>query len=227
MTAGKTTKTGFAVIYKGELIASGEAKAVRSSLEDVWSLKGTKLIDALENKLVLQRIDDAIEKLKIPIKIPNNTLGALESSKRLKKIYDTLKTMKQSNKFNPNKNKLTLKNKKVPLSSNGISADFANTPYLYKTKGNEKNIVKIKLTGNRANDNKLAFELSVINPTDKILNDYVWHHINDFDTTTGTCVMQLVERQVHRFSKPHYGETSLVDYFYQKAIYSKKLSLKI
>ncbi len=37
------------MVYKGELIASGEAKAVRSSLEDVWSLKGTKLADALES----------------------------------------------------------------------------------------------------------------------------------------------------------------------------------
>jgi hypothetical protein len=51
--------------------------------------------------------------------------------------------------------------------------------------------------------------------------------MNDFDPMNGTCVMQLVERKVHQYSKPHYGSTSLVDYYYQKAIYSQKLSLKL
>lgn len=48
MTAGRTTKTGFAVVYKGEVIASGEARVVRSSLGDVWKLKGTNLTNALD-----------------------------------------------------------------------------------------------------------------------------------------------------------------------------------
>lgn len=123
--------------------------------------------------------------------------------------------------------KLVENNIEVPLSSNGISADYANTQYLFKTSGNEINIVKIKLTGSRRLDDKLAYELAGIKPTDEILENFVWHHMNDFDPVHGTCVMQLVEDSVHTFSKPHYGATSLVDYYHQKPIYSKILSLKI
>lgn len=36
------------VIYKGEVIASGEAKVVKNSLGDIWKLKGTNLKDALD-----------------------------------------------------------------------------------------------------------------------------------------------------------------------------------
>lgn len=191
---------------------------------------GASKIDDLGSRISQQEIkviDDAIEKLRIIIKLPKNTLSVAENTERMKKIYNALLTMKRSNKFNPKKNKLLSNGYKVPLSKNGITADYASTKYLFPVKGNEKNIVRIKLTGSRYNDDKLAYELSGIRLTDKISKDYVWHHMNDFDPKTGTCIMQLVERKAHRFSKPHYGATSLVDYFYQKAIYSKKLTLKI
>ncbi len=162
MTAGKTTKTGFAVIYKGELIASGEAKAVRSSLEDVWSLKGTKLIDALENKLVLQRIDDAIEKLGIKITVPKNTFNAIQSQRKLERILISLKNRKPPKIFDPKKEALNNLGIKLPKSKNGVSVDFENTVCLYPSSGNQKNIVKIKMTGSRRFDDKLAYELSGI-----------------------------------------------------------------
>jgi hypothetical protein len=189
--------------------------------------KADDLTRQLNELAELKRIDDAIIKLKIQIKIPKNVLSAAESVKRMDNIYSTLRNMKGSNKFNPKKSKLAIENKNVPLSKNGISSDFENAPYLYKTNGDQRNIVKIKLTGNRALDEKLAYELAGIKKTDFIHENYVWHHMNDFDPVNGTCIMQLVEDAVHTFSKPHYGATSLVDYFYQKAIYSRKLSLKI
>lgn len=46
--AGKTIKKGAAVVYKGEIIASGEAKSVRKELQGIWGLKGEKLIQALD-----------------------------------------------------------------------------------------------------------------------------------------------------------------------------------
>ncbi|MCJ1805690.1 hypothetical protein [Flavobacterium covae] len=40
---------GYAVIYKGEEIASGTAKEVRETLRDVWNASGSKLIEVLDN----------------------------------------------------------------------------------------------------------------------------------------------------------------------------------
>jgi hypothetical protein len=211
-----------------ELVAAEERLAAVKKLEEIAG--GASKIDDLGSRITQQElkvIDDAMKKLGITSKIPKNSLNSADSLKRMEKIYDTLKTMKKSNKFNPKKNKLLEKGLNIPLSKNGVTANYEGTSFLFKTMGNEKNIVRIKLTGNRAHDNKLAFELSGIKPTDDILNNYVWHHMNDFDPNTGTCVMQLVEDSVHTFSKPHYGATSLVDYYFQKAIYSKRLSLNI
>jgi hypothetical protein len=157
------------VFYKGEVIAEGEYHAVRKALNDVLSKEGLALEKTLDLFADMGRIDQAVKKLGITIRIPQNTLNAIESTRRMQKIYTTLKSMKGSNKFNPKKNKLVENNKEVPLSSNGISADFENTPYLYKTNGDEKNIVKIKLTGSRALDEKLAYELAGIKPSDVTL----------------------------------------------------------
>ncbi len=49
MAVGKTTKTGIVVLYKGEIIASGEARAVRKSLSELWKAKGVSLEEMLEN----------------------------------------------------------------------------------------------------------------------------------------------------------------------------------
>lgn len=49
LAGGKTGKEGLVVIYKGEVLASGEAKAVRNSLDEVFGAKGTALTTNLEN----------------------------------------------------------------------------------------------------------------------------------------------------------------------------------
>lgn len=227
------SKTGdtIEVIYKGEKVFEGEQKVVKEWLEDLHykpndkTQKWLQLI--VEERELLRKIDKAIEKLGIEIKLPKNILNVIESEKRLKKIYDTLKNMSKSNKFKPGKNALMENGYKVPLSKNGVSADYRDTEYLFQVSGTEKNIVKIRLTGDRETDKLLCWELSGINPTQEIKDRFVWHHMNDFDPINGTCEMQLVLDLVHTASKPHYGATSLVDYFYQKAIYSSKLSLKI
>ncbi|MCP1997086.1 EndoU domain-containing protein [Flavobacterium sp. HSC-61S13] len=49
MTVGKTTKSGIVVLHKGEILASGEARAVRKSLSELWKAKGERLAYLLDN----------------------------------------------------------------------------------------------------------------------------------------------------------------------------------
>ncbi len=94
---------------------------------------------------------------------------------------------------------------KLPRSKNGLSVDFENTPYLYPVTANQKNIVKIKMTGSDYYDNKLAYELSGI----KKDGMYTWHHLDDYNPLINTCTMQLVIKRVHRAAVPHYGSVEL------------------
>jgi len=80
---------------------------------------------------------------------------------------------------------------------------------LYPITGEQKNIVKIKLTGIRRFDDKLAYELAGI----KKNKNYTWHHLDDYDPIDGTCTMQLVDKDVHRASIPHYGSVELIKKF--------------
>jgi len=48
LVGGKAGKEGLVVVYKGEVLASGDAKTVRNSLDEVWSAKGVDLKNTLE-----------------------------------------------------------------------------------------------------------------------------------------------------------------------------------
>ena len=160
--------------------------------------------------LTLNNIDEAIEKLGINITVPRNTLNATQSFKKLDGIFRVLKSKRPPKTFDPNKEALKKLGIKLPKSKNGLSVDFADTPYLYPVKGNEKNIVKIKLTGSRRMDDKLAYELSGIEKN----RNYTWHHLDDYDPMTNTCTMQLVDLEIHVKTYPHYGSVELVKQFF-------------
>lgn len=210
ITGGRAAKNGLVVIYKGEVIASGEAKAVKNSLGDIWKLKGAKLIEALESRLWLKNIDEAVQRLGINITVPKNTLNAVQSERRLHRIIRSLERKIPPKIFNPNKKALKELGIKLPKSKTGLSVDFADSPYLYPVTGNQKNIVKIKLTGTRRNDDRLAYELSGIRKN----KNYTWHHLDDYDSTTNTCTMQLVDLEIHVKTYPHYGSVELVKQFF-------------
>ena len=89
-----------------------------------------------------------------------------------------------------------------------MSVDFAETEYLYKTAGEEKNIVTIKLTGDELLDKKLANKLANLKKQPK---GFTWHHLNDYNPKRGTCTMQLVETIIHKASCPHYGAVKLIE----------------
>jgi RHS repeat-associated protein len=107
-----------------------------------------------------------------------------------------------SPKFNPNKPALAGKNMNIPASKNGYAPDFSGTNYLYKATGNQKNSVQVKLTGSLADDFAAANKAAGLNgkPT-----GYTWHHLDDYNQSTGMATLQLVETKVHIKTAPHTG----------------------
>jgi hypothetical protein len=99
---------------------------------------------------------------------------------------------------------------KLKATKNGLCADFAGTKYLYPAKGKEKNIIKIKLTGNDYYDFKLANDLAGLS---KKPLGYTWHHLDDYDPITNTCTMQLVKTVIHTKTNPHFGGVKLIEEF--------------
>lgn len=178
-------------------------------------LAKVKVLNAVDSEL--KQIDEAIEKLGIEIKVPKNKLGQAQSAQKIEAI---LKEIKKTNKnFNPGKNALKKEGIKLPKTQNGLGVcvDFKGTQYLYPVTGNQKNIVRIKLTGSRRFDNKLAYELSGI----KRNKNYTWHHLDDFNPVTNTCTMQLVLKDIHKITTPHAGAVAIVEKYFSSFRYSK------
>ena len=65
MVGGKAGKEGLVVVYKGEVLASGDAKTVRNSLDEVFGAKSKELVTNLENSYLrvnaLRRWGDKID----------------------------------------------------------------------------------------------------------------------------------------------------------------------
>jgi hypothetical protein len=181
--------------------------AVRKALKDVLTKEGRLLEEALDQMSSMGRINNAIKELGIKILVPKNTLNAADSVRRMKRIIASLK-LKQP--FNPDKAALKNLGIKLPKSQMGTSVDFADTPYLYPARGEQKNIVKIVLTGDRNLDKKLAYLLSEISPN----KNYTWHHLDDFEPLNNTCTMQLVLKEIHEATYPHYGAVAIIEEFF-------------
>ncbi len=99
---------------------------------------------------------------------------------------------------------------KLPRSKNGLSVDFVDTPYLYPVTGNQKNIVKIKMTGSNYYDNKLANRLAGFEsqPT-----NFTWHHLDDYNVIDGVCTVQYVNKDIHASTYPHFGSVKVIEDF--------------
>ena len=207
----------YALLYEGEVIVEGGAIDLHKEVNGIVSKSfRSTLNNVLEERGSLKRIDDAIEKLSIN-NIPKNTLSALQAQRRLNKIISKLK--RSSKKFDPNKQALKKLKIKLPKSKTGLSVDFEGSPYLYPAKGNEKAIVKIKLTFNDIHDKLLANKLAGFsrNPA-----GYTWHHLDDYDPLNGTCTMQLVETKIHQATVPHYGGVKIAEEFFKITYKTRK-----
>ena len=82
------------------------------------------------------------------------------------------------------------------------SVDFSNSPDLYPIEGGQKNIVKIVMQGSRTRDFTQANKAAGFSKTP---TGYTWHHVADFNSSTGETTMQLVRRSAHEATYPHIG----------------------
>lgn len=103
-----------------------------------------------------------------------------------------------------------------PLSDNGLAPDFSkmsnSSSILFPTTGNQKNIVRIKMTGKRSGKdgdfdkaNEEAKIQSLVPSGKWKPDDYTWHHLDDFNPITEECTMQLVKTSEHIKTFPHTG----------------------
>ena len=86
--------------------------------------------------------------------------------------------------------------------------DFTGSPDLFPVTGNQKKIVTITMQGSRGRDFTQAFKEAGIKATDPAVDDYTWHHVDDFDPKTGKSTMQLVKTSAHEATFPHGGSVS-------------------
>jgi hypothetical protein len=116
---------------------------------------------------------------------------------------------------------------RFPFGENGLAAekgypgigrtaeggpDFAGTDYLYPAAEGQLNSVTIKLTGSYTGDFDMANTQAGF--TDGTPKGYTWHHVDDFDPTTGLATVQLVQRDAHMATYPHIGGVAQYEGYY-------------
>ncbi|MNJ46309.1 hypothetical protein D3C77_414370 [compost metagenome] len=79
---------------------------------------------------------------------------------------------------------------------------------MFPVSGNQKNIVTITMQGSRGRDFTQAFKEAGIKGSSSAVDDYTWHHVDDFDPKTGKTTMQLVKTSAHEATFPHGGSVS-------------------
>ncbi|WP_442000301.1 HNH endonuclease [Pseudomonas abietaniphila] len=68
------------------------------------------------------------------------------------------------------------------------------------------------MQGSRARDFTEAYKQAGLKEADvKAQGKYTWHHLDDFDPTTGKSTMQLVTRSAHEASLPHTGSVAQLE----------------
>ncbi len=88
----------------------------------------------------------------------------------------------------------------IPEGPNKFAPDL--TDHVHRI-GGQKMEIKIKMTGSRSNDYRLALQMLQkkypdINITEADLGDFVWHHLDDLNLKSGECTLQLVPKELHK-----------------------------
>lgn len=116
----------------------------------------------------------------------------------------------------------------IPPSDVGLAPDYSSIadktvngkPVIFKVEGVQA-ITKIKYSSVRDIDFRLAYEKMGIpnNMIDVVKENYVWHHLDDFNPVTGEGTMQLVLKDVHNSAMlgrdlNHTGGVAIWKWFY-------------
>ena len=92
--------------------------------------------------------------------------------------------------------------------------DFSDSDYILRTEAGEPIQVKIKATGDRSKDYKLAEQTlkddygididfkSMRTGSDKT---HVWHHLDDYNVATNETTLQFIDIDAHKAIKTHAG----------------------
>lgn len=161
-------------------------------------------IDDLISNLSGKTIDEAF------VNLQNRLTITTESSLSTRIVSTIENTSNQGYKSFKYQNSYNRAPPSPPISANKLAPDFSSNPngdWLYPITGNEKNIVRIKLTGARSGTN---FDFHKANqaanlPGTTAPTGYTWHHLDDFDPVTGEATMQLVKTDVHNATLFHTG----------------------
>ncbi|MBY0349159.1 MAG: HNH endonuclease [Hydrotalea flava] len=94
-------------------------------------------------------------------------------------------------------------NKTTPDFSQNISGQWLHPQTANKT-------IKIKVSGQMNSSNGIRGDVELANVEANIdgittPSGYTWHHLDDFNPSTGECTMQLVKTDIHNMCKPHTG----------------------
>lgn len=95
----------------------------------------------------------------------------------------------------------------VKQSDNG-GVIFAETDKIYTKEDGTRCVTKITATGNRQKDFEAANSAVELK---EVPEDYVWHHVDDYDVESGTITLELVEDEAHNAAKPHSGGCAQYD----------------
>ena len=121
----------------------------------------------------------------------------------------------------------------IPLTLSG-QPTYAGTPHLFPVTGTQRNVVTIKMAGNRAGDfrraNKEAGLIQLLasqgRDADEAPEGYTWHHRDDFQGNPtpppyGYCTMELVETKAHEDTFVHLGSCNQCNKYYESLGYQK------
>ena len=82
---------------------------------------------------------------------------------------------------------------------------FAGTEHLYPAAQGQRSVVRVKLTGSRRKDERLANKEGKFAGTPK---GYRWHHVDDFDPLSGEATFELVDTNAHDATLGHAGSVA-------------------
>ena len=134
--------------------------------------------------------------------------GEKDSKSDSSSLQDTANKAAQeyNAKYNPYERAISKGYTDVKKTANG-GVSFQGSEYMYYHNGQEARRV-IQATGNRNNDFKMANQAMGLSETP---DDYVWHHLDDYNVEKNTITMELVMDEAHNASKPHSGGCAQYD----------------
>ncbi len=221
---GGAVTSGLAKTTIGNTLLHSSSAAVRigtgaviGSVSEVTSGAATRAIGTLiTTGDVGEALDDASDVKQIVLDATIGGIGGgineYTSTKQAQKAADDYAST-YNEKHNPlnDGEAAGLENLK-PTQNNGV--DFSDSDYILRTDTGEPIQVKIKSTGDRTKDYKLAEKIlkeeygididfkSMRTGSDKT---HVWHHMDDYNVATNETTMQFIDINAHKAIKTHAG----------------------